>query len=209
MQGDGLSNLIRAAQRGDAAAANELLGVIRPELDRLARTWDALAGPSESASDVVQQAELRIWERLPEFRADAPDGDLRVAFRAWFATIVRTIGANAHRARNAQRRAPPEGVQSLDAFAAAGAYESGVTFDPPGSESTPGTKAQANEEAELIRRAIDAMPDALTREIVRMRFFDGLSLKEIATRTGMSCDTVSDRLHAGLRSLQRALMGLT
>jgi RNA polymerase sigma factor (sigma-70 family) len=208
MQGDSLSDLIRAAQRGDAAATNELLGVIRPELDRLARVWDATAGPGESASDIVQDAEVRIWERLPQFRAVAADGDLRVAFRAWFAAIVRTVGANANRARHAQRRAPSGGVQSLDELAAGGSHGRGLAFDPAGSEWTPGTKAQANEEAVRVRQAIDALPDASIREIVHMRFYEGASLKEIADRLGISTDTASDRLHAGLRSLERTLASL-
>ena len=49
---------------------------------------------------------------------------------------------------------------------------------------------------------------ARDREIVRLCFFDGLSLRQIAERLQLSYDKVRQRYHRSLKVLERELGGL-
>jgi RNA polymerase sigma factor (sigma-70 family) len=60
----------------------------------------------------------------------------------------------------------------------------------------------------MIRRALAKIPDATEREILRLRFFEGLSLRQVAERVQVNHETVRQRYHAVLRRLQRDLKGL-
>lgn len=53
--------------------------------------------------------------------------------------------------------------------------------------------------------AIDALPEN-ERQCVELAYFDGLSIAEIAARTGLPPGTVSDRLGRGMERLHRILV---
>jgi len=59
----------------------------------------------------------------------------------------------------------------------------------------------------LIRAALERIPDETDRTIVRLRFFAGLSLHQIAEQLAMSYDKVVERSHAGLKSVEKELRG--
>ncbi len=73
--------------------------------------------------------------------------------------------------------------------------------EPPGREATPSTDMRQVEQRERIEQALLALDDAADADIVRWRFFDGMSLAEIGQRLGRDESTVRYRL-------QRALDGL-
>ena len=59
---------------------------------------------------------------------------------------------------------------------------------------------------ESIARQIDRLPPAAAT-VIRLRFYEGLSLKEIAAVTGCSVNTVKSRLYAGLKKLRQSMEG--
>ncbi len=59
-----------------------------------------------------------------------------------------------------------------------------------------------------MREAIARLSDPLDREIVQLRFVDGLSLRQIAVKLGCNHESVWQRYHAVLGRLQRELGGL-
>jgi RNA polymerase sigma factor (sigma-70 family) len=181
------TELLARARSGDAAALNALLAEVQPWLAQTARRFD-LDLPDASSADLVQEAWLRAWRDLDDFR-----GNDAAAFRAWLDQIVRTAGLNAMRHNQAEKRREPAARIPLDSDIQGD--------DRPG----PGSQAQAAEEIERLQTALAGMPNALDREIVRLHFEDGLSLRQTAERLGMHQESVRRRFHAALLYLENKL----
>jgi RNA polymerase sigma factor (sigma-70 family) len=181
------TELLARARSGDPAALNALLAQVQPWLAQTARRFD-LDLPDASSADLVQEAWLRAWRSFDDFRGnDAP------AFRAWLDQIVRTAGLNAIRHHQAEKRREPLARVPLD---------SEIQGDGrPG----PGSEAQTAEEIERLQTALAGMTDALDREIVRLHFEEGLSLRQTAERMGMHQESVRRRFHAALLYLENKL----
>lgn len=114
-------------------------------------------------------------------RALERQGSLRNpdALRTWFYRILVNACTDALRLRG--RTVPfPEGEE--------GAYEDP---EPP--------------DGGLARR-VDALPPE-TGAIIKLRFYEEMSLKEIAAVTGCNVNTVKSRLYAGLRQLRITMEG--
>jgi RNA polymerase sigma-70 factor (ECF subfamily) len=115
-------------------------------------------------------------------------------FRAWFLTIVRN--ASFTMLRRHKHPDGPAAEQSLEVGAEVAA--DCEVYDPQAI-------AIRAADAELVRRAIDALPEAL-REAVVLREMDGLSYKEIGKIAGVPIGTVMSRLARGRMRLQALLM---
>lgn len=59
---------------------------------------------------------------------------------------------------------------------------------------------------ETLARRVDALP-AEMGTVIRLRFYEELTLKEIGEVTGQNINTVKSRLYAGLRKLRVAMEG--
>ena len=104
------------------------------------------------------------------------------AIRTWFTRILVNACMDQLRQRKRVTLVPPE---ALDA----GSYE-----DP------------LPEDGSLARR-VDALPPEVAT-IVKLRFYEDLSLKEISDVTGVSLSTVKTRLYTGLKKLRVSLEGV-
>ena len=104
------------------------------------------------------------------------------AIRTWFTRILVNACMDQLRQRKRVTLVPPE---ALDA----GSYEDPLPTD--------GTLAQR----------VDALP-AEIGTIVKLRFYEDLSLKEISDVTGVSLSTVKTRLYTGLKKLRVSLEGV-
>ena len=103
------------------------------------------------------------------------------AVRTWFYRILVNVCTDMLRQRKRVAFVPPE---ALDA----GSYEDPLPTD--------GTLAQR----------VDALP-AEIGTIVKLRFYEELSLKEISAVTGCNLSTVKSRLYSGLKKLRMELKG--
>ena len=206
MRVDGFQELLRRAQAGEQSAAEQVLNLVR---DHLARTADRFSEPGRadvSTSDLVQDASLKLWQRLPEFRGGQTDEESLAKFLVWSRTIVTSLGLNAVRDGQAQCRNPEGGIVSLEARATAN--DSQWSVEPPAAGLTPSANVRADEEAELIRAAINRLPDEVDRTLLRLRFFDGQSLRQIAEVLPLSYDQIRDRYQSLMKRLERELGGL-
>lgn len=95
MEAQGFRDLVRQAQAGDQQALDRLLSVVRPYLERLAQRYADPAWPSESVSDLVQEAWVRAWRKLDQFRGAADDEQTRAAFLAWAGCWTASAGTGA------------------------------------------------------------------------------------------------------------------
>ena len=86
--------------------------------------------------------------------------------------------------------------------------ESSAGFDILGSKNfaEPSIEDQIISEqcAEEIRALVDELPEE-QREVVRMRYYDGLSFKEIADQTGVSINTALGRMRYALINMRQII----
>lgn len=75
---------------------------------------------------------------------------------------------------------------------------------PEGGEE-PGQEDPAPADETLARR-VEALPIEIGT-VIRLRFYEELSLKEISAATGANLSTVKSRLYAGLKKLRIAMEG--
>lgn len=130
-------------------------------------------GRREEALDVAQEAFVELLERL-----DAPLGlVLTGSLRAYLRPIV------VHRAIDAARRAgrEPRAEAAIDELLDRAAGEAGDAGD--------------------LARVLRGLP-AEQRELVLLRFVDGLELAEIAEALSVPLGTVKSRLHQALANLR-------
>jgi RNA polymerase sigma-70 factor (ECF subfamily) len=115
-------------------------------------------------------------------RAWAQIGRFRAGtnFPAWVVTIARFLVLA--RRKDIQRRPAPAPLHAVE--------------DPPA--------APLPEPLERLRRAVETLPPHL-REIVALRFFDGLDYRAIAERTRDSEVALRSRLHDALEKLKSVL----
>src|SRR5262245_25488020 len=91
MQAAGFRHLLHRAQSGDRLAMDQLLGAIRPDLERRARGYMAPNHADGSTSDLVQGVCLRAWQKLDRFHSAADDEQTLAQFRAWMLRILHRL----------------------------------------------------------------------------------------------------------------------
>lgn len=173
---------LAAAQRGDAAAFEELMDRYELEITSLAGT---LLGNCEEVEDVVQEVFLKAFERLRSFRGDCS-----------LATWLRRVTVNTcrdHRDQAWHRR-----VELVDWEEAE--TEAAVPEEP---DSPPDHLLRA-ERDEILRRALAALAEKFRIPLL-LRFFEGYSGADIATALGCCESTVWSRIYAGLEKLRASL----
>jgi RNA polymerase sigma factor (sigma-70 family) len=202
MPADAFRDLIRRAQARDRQAMDQLLAQVRADLHWHARRYATVDQPDASASDLVQNTCLHAWQKLTLFECGPDDPQTVALFRAWMIRILHRVGLNVIRFRSAQRRKPPRPTVRLGKGRP---DSSDAGPEPVAPCATPSSLARTGEETHLLRRALENLPHDLDRTIVSLRFFEGLSLRQVAERLQLSPDKVRERCHFTLRRLQREL----
>jgi DNA-directed RNA polymerase specialized sigma24 family protein len=110
---EGLAQVVRRAQAGDRLAEVELLERVAPALQSFATMFDRPSTAEESASDLVQEASLRFWEKLPQFRGATDDAQTAAMLHDWLRKMVRRVAATRRQARHADKRRPALRIMSL------------------------------------------------------------------------------------------------
>ncbi len=166
---------------------------LRLLLDRyerpLVRYAHAIVGDLETARDVVQEAFIQLAEgRGPAAQEGADTVDPRHT-EAWLFTVCR------HRAIDYQRK--QSRIIPM------------TPFDEERRSEEPGPAAalESRELAGSLLRLMELLP-ANQREVIRLKFQNDLSYKEIADLTQLSVTNVGFLLHTGLKRL-RVLLGET
>jgi RNA polymerase sigma factor (TIGR02999 family) len=161
-----LTLLLQRADAGDASAAERILPLVYEELRRLAaaRMARESAGQTLQPTALVHEAWLRLGgEAQPEWKN-------RAHFFAAAAEAMRRILVDNARRKHAQRHGG--GVERVSANA--------TGFDAAAPD--------ADEDVLLVNEALDALAvhDARKAELVKLWYFVGLKLDEIAATLGIS-----------------------
>jgi len=160
-----------------------------------ARPW--LAAKLD-ASDLVQQTLLQAHAAREQFRghsAEELSGWLRQILTRTLANSLRSLG-------QAKRDVGAERSLEADLDASNSRLDAWLAVD----QTSPSEAADAHERAAVLAEAVAALPDD-QREVVLAKHCLGLTLAEIAERTGRTPASVAGLLRRGLQSLRDRLDG--
>lgn len=149
---------------------------------RAYRTAYLLVHDPRDAEEAVQEAYLRVWR----FRASLPEGAGR---EPWlYRVIVNTC-------YSMLRREVPRRDRTMS-----GGFEPEDSTLPPATDRSPEAAAEHAEAADAIDAALADLPEHLRAPVV-LRYWTGLSEREIATAIARRPGTVRSRLHEARRRL--------
>ena len=155
----GDAELVARALQGEAAAFE---AIMRRHNRLLFRCVRGVIGDDAEAQDVVQDAYLRAFGALREFRADA-------ALGTWLARIAINVAIDAQRRQG--RSVPLDESQDLDTEPA---MEHSTAFNASAA-FLPDAQAERSEMRALLQRAIDSLPP-LYRSVFVLRAVEELSV---------------------------------
>jgi RNA polymerase sigma-70 factor (ECF subfamily) len=142
-----------------------------------------LVSNSDAAEDVVQEAFLRLHGQFDQVREP----------RKWLYRTVHNL------ALNHQRRAVR--TVSLEQQEGAGMNPSNPAVDPL---PLPDEQIARWENVGLVRLTLESL-DPRSRELIRLKFQENLSYKEITERTGLTSGHVGYLLHHALKAVATEL----
>jgi RNA polymerase sigma-70 factor (ECF subfamily) len=177
--------LILRAQRGDEPAFAELVERHRRRAFSIAF---GLVRDEEDASEIVQEAFLRVYRGLDAFNGAA-------SFFTWLYRIVKNLSIDLMRRPAWQRELADElASEQVDAL---------LLSRLGGAD--PEHSLGRRELATVVGQAIDALP-SYHRAVILMREVEGMSYEEMARAVGVSKGTIMSRLFHARKKLQRALL---
>ena len=159
----------------------KLLAMIRRRVQFPLRT-------GEEAEDILQKVFATAHRRWPAYQQNPP-----ATAYVWLYGLARDQLIETYR------------VQGRNRFEA---WPEKSGFEPPGGHTGPLTAVQRAERAELVRRVMDSLPDN-DREVLGMRYLDGLSPAEIARLLGLKPNTVYKREFDALKRFKAAWRAVT
>jgi len=164
-----MDSLVRAAQRGDQGAFEQLVRAYDQSVLRLA--MNLLRSP-EDARDVYQEAFLRVYRNLHSFRFDC-------SFHTWLYRIVTNICLDQLRKRKV-RKEEPAVVETSE-----GAIDRTEGFEEVSAAANP---ERVTWNRQLGQRIGDALEELTPRErmVFELRHYQGLRLRNIGEILGTS-----------------------
>lgn len=179
------AELTRRAQARDEAAIRTLMQRYNRRLFRIAR--GVLRNDAE-AEDVVQEAYVRAFTRLSEFRGDS-------SFGTWISRIAYNEALGRLR-----RQRPMTDLSVLDHSKPADI----IAFPYMTAAIDPERTMAQREVQKLLENAIDDLPEDF-RSVLISRAVEGLSIEDTAIVLGIRPQTVKTRLHRARKLLHDAL----
>ena len=177
--------LVTRAQNGDAEAFNPLVYKYQQKIYNLIYRK---VRDHETAQDLCQEVFLKAWQALPNFKGES-------VFYSWLYQIAVNRSIDFLRKRN---RRPVIGFEELP-------QNADDTLQMTDLQPSPCEVLERRELGHIIRKAICKLP-AGQRSIIYLRHWEGLPIKEIASRLGKSENTVKTYLYHARRKLQSLLL---
>ena len=177
--------LVRAAQRGDMDAFEELVARHRDKI--YARAFSMMRSEDE-ALDISQEAWVKGWQRLKQFQGES-------SFVTWMTRIVINLCLDQLRK---QKRQKAESIEQL------GEDSGGVERQMPVVAANPTEGLERRELRARIDRALNQLSYE-HRTVLILHEFEELEYKEIAKRMQCSIGTVMSRLFYARRRMANLL----
>lgn len=165
--------------------------IVRDHAPRVYNLARRMLGNDADAEDVTQDVLLQVVRKLDTFR-----GDSNIATWLHRVTVNAALGHRRKRARTNEHET----------------HDPLQTFDDHGHHQhsvhpwmiTPEKAAQNQETAQLIEKAISALPDVY-RDVFVLADVEGMQNHEIGELLGLSVPAVKSRLHRGRLLMRDAL----
>ncbi|PWU20702.1 MAG: RNA polymerase subunit sigma-24 [Verrucomicrobia bacterium] len=136
-----------------------------------------LAGQRALAEDIVQEAFMRLHANFEQIRQP----------RRWLYRTVHNLALN--QLRSSGKIVPLQLPE-----------EDGPSLEPADPQPLPDEQIARMEGVGMVRLSLETL-DARSREVVRLKFNEDLSYKEISARTGLSIGHVGYLLHHALKAM--------
>jgi RNA polymerase sigma-70 factor, ECF subfamily len=189
-----IESLLTAAAQGDTTALQTLLERHRDRLRHMiSLRLDSRVSSRLDASDVVQETLLEAAQKFVDYARDRP-----LPFYPWLYRLAAERVAEVYRrhVRSGRRSVAREEVDNVD-------WPNGSTWmlvDPlVATEPTPGEVLVGEERRRLVHAALDRLAPT-DRQVLVMRYLEGLSFPEIAAILGIAEGATKMR---HLRALER------
>lgn len=173
--------LLQRARNGDASAVEQLLTPVESLVWRVC--WH-YTGNRADAEDCAQEAMLRLWRSLKDYREDC-------AFESWCYRIAANVCTDLLRKRKKDKA---ESIEPL--------REQG--YDPPDPGAGPEETAIRNEERSQLREAIAQLPPE-QRDALILTQLEHIDYSEAARILNISEGTVKSRVNRAREKLLRRL----
>ena len=173
--------LVRRVQSGEAEAFEELVRAHEKTVYNLALR---LVGNPQDAEDMAQEAFLKVYRSLPEFRGESK-------FSVWLYRIVSNVCLD-HLRR--QGRRPASSLTTED--------EDGEEqqWDVPDESQSPERLLEQKLTREAVQRGLETLPED-QRQILLLREIRGMSYEEIGAALDLEPGTVKSRIFRARKKL--------
>lgn len=193
--------LIRQATRGDADALQALIveyhGALRACVERRS------AGPQRSLvdpDDVLQDTYVAAFRTVAGLEFKSP-----AAFYGWLERIAVTRLIDPQRAAVRKKR---NRGRTVNADSSANTRYDGLAQTLISPDGTPSHFAARSEAVAAVLTSLARLTED-QRDVIRLRFLEGLPVGEVASRLGKSDDAVHALSRRGLNALRESLGSLS
>jgi RNA polymerase sigma-70 factor (ECF subfamily) len=174
-------SLIQECLNGNQAAWET---IVRQHWRKVFNVAYKFVGKHDEAEDLTQDIFLKIFKALHSF-------DRRANFQTWIISIARNLCIDHYRSVRKERETIAREVDAGD-------------LSPASSDASPLLQLEQSDLRELLRRALDQLPETLKTAVV-LRDLHELSYQEIADRLGLPEGTVKSRINRGRLELARQI----
>lgn len=180
--------LIRAAQAGSESAFERLVHLYDQNVLRLSLN---LLRSSEDAHDVYQEAFLRVYRNLAQFRFDC-------SFQTWLYRIVTNLCLDLLRKRKVRREEQPQAGNGDDTWSRLD------DLAEARAEGDPQRRLLGNQLRTRIRQALSELTPR-ERLVFEMRHYQGMRLRAIGDVLGTSEEAAKNCLFRATQKMRAAL----
>ena len=142
-----------------------------------------MAGELGVAEDIVQEAFMRLQAQFQEVRQPRP----------WLYRTVHNLALNHRR----------QGRKIISLQASTG-ENSASDVDPPDPQPLPDEQLARLEGIGLVRLTLETL-DERSRQLIQLKFSEGLSYQQMSVRTGLKMGHIGYLLHHALKSMAQEL----
>lgn len=171
---DGSRELCGQAQRGDLAAATQLVTL---HYQRVYAFLRRLCASDDDAAELTQRTFARAWVALGNYKG-------RSSFSTWIHGVARHVYLD-------WRRRPERGEALSESWWERCAAEGGTPFED----------AAQRDQAALVHGLVAGLAQE-KREVIHLHYYQGLTLEETAEVLGVAVSTVKYRLRTAMELLR-------
>ena len=183
--------LVERAQKGDGAAFATLVERHQRQVYRLALR---MTGSEADAQEILQEAFLNAYQKLPLFRGEAQ-------FSSW----LYRIAANSALMRLRRKRRAPDALADQPLELAGPRFSAEGYLEPEGDWSQRADeRMMSGQLGQAINKAVEELPEDY-RTVFLLKDVDGLSNEDIAEALDLTVPAVKSRLHRARLALREKL----